>query len=328
MKNPLVLFSISSLRQAFQKWIPKLHAAMKSCLEMNKNDDGNNTYLDLKYFLDEPAFADVAYLTRMCFDCGVYGIESMKCFEDMSCDVTGGNDNTSSSSSLVVHDNVEMTDEKDMKNGSLNHVLPNSLETATEHEIGGCNSSISQEGVDEADQTTRAGGSILQSDESRSLNCTNVHEENFKVKTSDSEAKEGLDTTSTDINNFGDEPLTLSQHEVNGEALPNSKTDELSHEEATRNPSLPQRKQGSFNSATCCELVCLQCKDTTAFCRSPIEEVDKESSEQQENDRIRSKFLAYYFSLLDVKQLRRTLFMSRGDRRRTWKTFMDGLSGE
>ncbi|KAJ7369971.1 Hermansky-Pudlak syndrome 5 [Desmophyllum pertusum] len=134
VKNPLVLFSISSLCRAFEEWIPKLHGATKSCLELNKNTDDNNTKIDLKYFLDGPAFADVSYLARMCFDCGVYGLEGMESFQDVFCHATSSSE-TLSSGSLVVQDNAEVTDVKD----DISNVLEsNASETVMEHEVDEC----------------------------------------------------------------------------------------------------------------------------------------------------------------------------------------------
>ena len=82
MKNPAVLFSINSLCKTLEEWIPKLHAATKSCFELNANWKDSNAEIELKSFLNEDVFGNVSYLTQMCFDCGVYGLEGLKCVED------------------------------------------------------------------------------------------------------------------------------------------------------------------------------------------------------------------------------------------------------
>lgn len=328
MKNPLVLFSISSLCRAFEEWIPKLHGATKSCLELNKNSDGNNTNIDLKYFLDGPAFADVSYLARMCFDCGVYGLEGMEPFQDVFCNATSSSE-TSSSGSLVVQDNAEVTDVKD----DISNVLESTaLETVMEHEVDECTPSTSHEDVETTDESIQAGfsdGSTSHSDAATSPSIsTNVDEESFKAKTLDSDSGDVLGNAAVDVNSGSVEPLKASPHEDSGTLYNSTDTSVFSHEELSSNPSLAQKKRSSLHSTPNCELICLQCKNGTAFCSIDIGEVNTESSAQQQIDSIRSKFLAFYFFLLDVKQLRRTLFMSRGDRRRTWNTFVDCLSGE
>lgn len=322
MKNPLVLFSISSLRQAFEEWIPKLHEAMKSCLELNKNSEGNDTKIDLKYFLDGPAFADVSYLAKMCFDCGVYGLEGMGSLHDVSCDATGSI-KTSSSSSLVVQDNEEMTDLNNLKDDEINVLLSNSSETVMEHEFNKCDPSSSYEGIETTDESTQASfsdGSTSHSDAPTSSSIsTNAEEESCKGDTLDSDSKEELGVVvNVAVNSDTVEPPKVSPHEVN----------ETLHKSTNNTSSLHNENSSNGHSAPNCEPICELCKNGTAFCRSCSGEVDTQSSVQQENDSIRSKFLAFYFFLLDVKQLRRTLFMSRGDRRKTWNTFVDCLSGE
>lgn len=78
-----MLFSISSFCKVLEEWVFKLYVVMKSCYEFNKNIDKNNIKVDLKLFFDEFVFGDVVYLIRMCFDCGVFGVEGMVCLEDL-----------------------------------------------------------------------------------------------------------------------------------------------------------------------------------------------------------------------------------------------------
>ncbi len=322
MKNPLVLFSISSLRRAFEEWIPKLHGAMKSCLELNRNIEANDTKIDLKYFLDGPAFADVSYLARMCFDCGVYGLEGMESLQDVSCDATSSA-KTSSSSCLVVQDNAEMTDLNNLKDDELNVLLSNASETVMEHGLDKSGPSSSHEDIETTDASTEAGFSqelTSESDAPTSYSIsTNVEEGSCKGNTLDSDSKEELGVAvNVEVNGDVVQPLKASPHEVN----------EMLHKSTNNTSSLHNKISSNGHSAPNCEPICWLCKNGTAFCRRDIGEVDTESCAQQENDSIRSKFLAYYFFLLDVKQLRRTLFMSRGDRRKTWNTFVNCLSGE
>lgn len=114
----------------------------------------------------------------------------------------------------------------------------------------------------------------------------------------------------------------MSPNEINKTQDKSSNISATSLEEMSSNTLLARKSQTTFLSTPNCEPMCGLCKNGTAFCGSDIE-----SSVEQENDSIRSKFLADYFFLLDVKQLRRTLFMSRGDRRKTWNTFVECLSG-
>lgn len=322
MKNPLVLFSISSLRQAFEEWVPKLHGAMKSCLQLNKSNEGNNATIDLKYFLDGLAFADVSYLARMCFDCGVYGLEGMESLQDVSSDAIS-NAKTSSSSSLMVHDNTEMTDLKNLKDDELNVLLSNSSETVMKHELEKCDSSSSHDGIETmTDELTEAGfsdGSTSHSDApTSSLISTNVEERSCKGDTLDSDSKEELNVAVVEKNGDIVEQQKVSLHGVNGSLNKSTNDTSSQHNEISSNAL----------STPTCEPICGLCQNGTSFRRRDNGEVNTQISAQEKDDSVRSKFLAYYFFLLDVKQLRRTLFMSKGDRRKTWKTFVDCLSSK
>lgn len=315
MKNPLVLFSISSLRQAFDEWIPKLHRAMKSCLELKNNNDGNNSKIDLEYFLDGPSFADVSYLTRMCFDCGVYGLKGMEPLLDVSCDAIS-NEKTSPLTSLVVEDNIEMTDVIYSKDYASSVVVSNSSEIVKEDEVHECDSSSLVEGFEATDESKQVGSSdecALHVDESTSPSSRTVAEESCKG---------GPLNIDSDVNPDIVEQLEVSPDDINRTQHESSGISATSLEEMSSNTSSARKIQATFHSKPDCEPVCELCKNGTAFCGN-----DTESSVEQENDSTRAKFLAYYFFLLDVKQLRRTLFMSRGDRRKTWNTFVECLSG-
>lgn len=320
MKNPLVLFSITSLRRAFEEWIPKLHGAMKSCIELNKNNDENNSNIDLKYFLDEPAFADVSYLTRMCFDCGVYGLKGMESLLNVSCDAISS-EKTSLRSSSVVEDSVEMTNVTNSKDDVSSILVPNSSETVKEDEARECESSSLHEGFEATDESTQAGfsdGSTSHIDEPTSPSIsTSVVD---KRSTGDALKSDSGDVA--DVNRDIVEQLKVSPNEINKTQDKSSNISATSLEEMSSNTLSARKSQTTFLSTPKCEPMCGLCKNGTAFCGS-----DFESSVEQENDSIRSKFLADYFFLLDVKQLRRTLFMSRGDRRKTWNTFVECLSG-
>jgi len=320
VKNPLILFSISSLRQAFEEWIPKLHAAMKSCLQLNINSDANNTKIDLKYFLDEPSFADVSYLTRMCFDCGVYGLKGIESLLDASCDAISS-EKASSRTSSVVEDNIEMTDASNSKDDVSSIVVSETSEKVKEDEARVCDSSSLVEGHEATDESTQAGSS----DEFAShidkpippSISTNVMEESCKGSTLKINPADVVD-----VNRDFVEQLEVSADDINGTRHKSSDISATTLEEISSNASSARKSQATFHSTPNCEPICGLCENGTAFCDSNIE-----SSVEQENDSIRAKFLAYYFFLLDVKQLRRTFFMSRGDRRKTWNTFVECLSG-
>lgn len=329
MKNPLILFSISSLCKAFEEWVPKLHAAMKSCLDLSKNHEGNNDNIDLKYFLDGPAFADVSYLARMCFDCGVYGLEGMESLQEVSCDGLSSA-KQSSISSLEARENTEMTDLNNFKDGELNVLVSNSSDM--ELKFDKCDASSSHEGIvitEEPSEASISDGSTTHTEAVNSNSIsTNVEEENCKGNTLNGDSTEIPAVTVVEVNSEIIEPPKITPHEVNATLPKYSNNTSSSHKEISSDVlSTNKSQESSFNSAPNCEPICGLCKSRSAFFRSDIGEANTESSTQHENDSIRSKFLAYYFFLLDVKQLRRTLFMSRGDRRMTWNTFVNCLSG-
>ena len=319
VKNPLILFSISSLRQAFEGWIPKLHGAMKRCLELNRNNDANNSKIDLTHFLHEPSFADVSYLTQMCFDCGVYGLKGMESLLHVSCDAIS-NEKTSRTSS-VVEDNTEMTDAAQSKDNVSSIAVPKTSEIVKEDEAYECDSSSLVEGFEATDESTKAG----YSDECAShidepippSISTNVMEESCQERVRKSDSEDVVETNCDIVEQLEVSPddNKITQHK-------SCDISATSLEEMSSNASSARKSQATFYSVPKCEPLCGLCENGTAFYGK-----DNESSVEQENDIIRSKFLAYYFFLLDVKQLRRTLFMSRGDRRKTWNAFVECLSG-
>ena len=320
MKNPLVLFSISSLRKAFEEWIPKLHGAMKSCLQLNKNSDGNNSKIDLKYFLDDPAFADVSYLTRMCFDCGVYGLKGMESLLDVSCDATSSEERSLRSSS-VVEDNIEMTGVTNSKDDVSSTLVPNSSETVKEDEVHECDCSSLHEGFEASDESTQAGSSDGSTSYTDELTSPSISTSVVEVNCTGDALKSGSGDV-VDVHHDNVEQLKVSPDDINRTQHKSSDISATSIEEISSNALSAGKSQTTFLPAPNCEPMCGLCKNGTAFCGS-----DVESSVEQENDSVRSKFLAYYFFLLDVKQLRRTLFMSKGDRRKTWNAFVECLSG-
>lgn len=290
---------------------------MKSCLELNHNNDANNSKIDLTYFLDEPSFANVSYLTQMCFDCGVYGLKGMESLLDVSCDVISS-EKTSSPTSSVVEDNTEMTDVAQSKDNVSSIVVPKTSETVKEDEAHECDSSSFVEGFEATNESTKAGYSTSHIDEPIPPSIsTNVIEESCQGSTPKSDSGDVAEINCDIV-----EQVEVSPDDTKRTRHKSSDISATSLEETSSNASSAKQSQAAFYSVSICEHTCGLCENGTAFCGKA-----NESSVEQENDSIRSKFLAYYFFLLDVKQLRRTLFLSRGDRRKTWDVFVECLSG-
>ena len=284
---------------------------MKSCLELNRINDANNSKIDLTYFLDEPSFADVSYLTQMCFDCGVYGLKGMESLLDVSCDAISS-EKTSSLTSSVVEDNTEMTDVAQSKDDISSIVVPKTSETVKEYEAHECDSSSLVEGFKANDASTEAGYSASHIDESVPPSIsTIVVEESCQGSALKSDSGDIVEINCDIV-----EQLEVSPDDTDGTQHKSSDLSATSLDEISSNVSSARK------SVSKKEPMYGLCENGIAFCGK-----DNESSVEQENDSIRSKFLAYYFFLLDVKQLRRTLFMSKGDRRQTWKAFVECLSG-
>ena len=334
VKNPVILFSITSLCHVFEEWIPKLHKAMKSCLELSMNDNETNTEISLKYFLKETAFEDVSYLAQMCFDCGVYGLEGLQSLEDFSNNKKTMR-KTSSSGSLVEQENMQITDTGASKSYISDELVLNTSERALEQEFSECvPTSCDVERRDESSQfhlsTDDAQASSLHSDESTPLISINVVEEdNFNVKMWDEDFGENtLDIPAVNTNNDTIASLNTSPHEVH-RTMQNSADNTVSSlEEIPRDSLLAKDVSGGSGLGQSCEQMCWQCENGTAFCGRDNDKVRDKFLLQQNIDSIRSRFLSYFFFLLDVKRLRCTLLMSRGDRRKSWRTFVDSISGE
>ena len=293
---------------------------MKSCLELNHNNDANNSKIDLIYFLDKPSFANVSYLTQMCFDCGVYGLKGMESLRDVSCDAISS-DKTSSRTSSVVEDNTEVTDVAQSKDDVSSIAVPKTSETIKEDEARECDSSSLVEGFEVTNESTKAGysdESVSEIDEPVApLVSTNVMEDSCQERAVKSDSGDVAEINCDIV-----EQLEVSPDDTNRTQHKSSDISATSLEEISSNTSSARKSQATLYSVPNCEPLCGLCENGTAFCGK-----DNESSVEQENDSIRSKFLAYYFFLLDIKQLRRTLFLSRGDRRKTWDAFVECLSG-
>ena len=328
MKNLVVLFSIRNLCRMFEDWIPKLHEATKSCFELNTNNNGSNSEIDLKSFMSGSAFHDVSHLTQMCFDCGVYGVEGLESLEDAHSQTKI---TSKTYPDVVLQDIREITDLGGSREGHSNEIASKTSETTMDHEFVEC-VPVSRAGVMGAGESNQvqlslgnADSFILDNDSSTPLSTnTEVEEGNSNEKASDEDSVETTLTLAvTDINNDCTEPPKASSHVKT--SIDNSIS---SREEMFRSPLSAQDPTSSLHSAQGFERVCWHCETETAFCKSNGMEGTDEFSVQMKNDSIRSRFLSYYFFLFDVKRLRRTLFMSKGDRRKTWSSFMDCLSGE
>lgn len=326
MKNPAVLFSINSLCKTLEEWIPKLHAATKSCFELNANWKDSNAESELRSFLNGDVFGNVSYLTQMCFDCGVYGLEGLKCVEDAQ----NVAENTNKlSSNLEIQDSKENANVEDPSECELDDIafdaapeqIPkvsesgstpsrigvesiggsspievpsaseNALATKTDASTSRSTSSESEEKKQELNDTSEDGGEVASAVPLSACDRDVVHRQNFVAETSASGSfpsnVEKPETVTAQSNTFRSQPVAK------------------------------------------CERICQHCANKTAFFKPSDEmEDDNENSTQQQVDSHRAKFLSYYFFLFDVKRLRRTLHFIKGDKRKTWSIFIDSLSGE
>lgn len=320
MKNPAVLFSINSLCKTLEEWIPKLHAAAKSCFELNADWKYSNAEIELKSFLNEDVFGNVSYLTQMCFDCGVYGLEGLRCVENAQ----NVAENTNKlSPNLETQDskqnaNVELDDiafdaapeqiPKVSESGStpsrigvesmggsspieVPSASENALATKTDASTSRSTSSESEEKNQELNDTSEDGGEVASAVPLSACDREVVHQQNFVAETS-----------------------------ASGGFLSNGEKPETATAQSNTFRSQPVAK---------CERICQHCANKTAFFK-PSDEMDdhNENSTQQQVDSHRARFLFYYFFLFDVKRLRRTLHFIKGDKRKTWSIFIDSLSGE
>lgn len=287
----------------------------------------------MKSFMSGSAFHDVSYLTQMCFDCGVYGVEGLGSLEDAHSQTKI---TSKTVPDVVLQDSQEITDVGGSREGHSNEIASKTSETSVDHEFAEC-VPISREGVMGAGESNQvqlplgnADGFILDNDSSTSRSSnTEVKEGNSNEKASDEDSVETtLPLDVPDINSDCTEPLKASSHEENATVKTSTDSSISSHEEMFKHSLSAQDPTSSLHSAHSWEWVCRQCENKISFCKSDGMEGTDETSAQMKNDNIRSRFLSYYFFLFDVKRLRRTLFMSKGDRRKTWGTFMDCLSGE
>lgn len=323
MKNPVVLFSITSLCCVLEEWIPELHEAMKSCLEMTDGDDSG-----LKRFLSATAFEDVSYLAQMCFDCGVYGGEGLQSFEDVVRS-KGTTTKTPLSGFPVEQDKSETNDvvilisddtNKPKSNRGSDQLASESIPTSH----GDVRATKSSEGH------LLSGGtnpSSLSTGEFSppSIRLSVVKDENFDAETADEESgKNTLDTLGENAKRQTDKPLNRMLGDSN--KSPQSSVDETvsAPTEMSQNAILSQDSSRGLQSLQSYERICVQCENGTTFFENNGEQV----YDTNFDDETRSRFLSYHFWLMDVRRLRRALLMSKGERKKTWSTFMGCLSGE
>lgn len=328
MKNPVVLFSITSLCRVLEEWIPKLHQAMKNCLEMaNRADSGSNDN-GLKGFLSATAFEDVSYLAQMCFDCGVYGSEGLQSFEDVVRS-KGTTTKTPLSGFPVEQDKSETNDVVILISNDTNKPESNresdqldSESIPTSH--GDVRATKSSEGHLPSSGTNPVSLSTGEFSPP-SIRISVVKDENFDAETADEESGESTsDTLGENTKRQTDKPLNRMLGDLN--KSPQSSVDETvsSPTEMLKNAILSQDSSSGLQSLQSYERICVQCENGTTFFENNGEQV----YDTNFNDETRSRFLSYHFWLMDVKRLRRALLMSKGERKKTWSTFMDCLSGE
>lgn len=328
MKNPVVLFSITSLCRVLGEWVPKLHEAMKSCLEMTDRDDSGSNDNGLKRFLSATAFEDVSYLAQMCFDCGVYGSEGLQTLVNVV-----RSKRTTSKTSLsgfpVEQDKSETTDvvilisddaDKAESNRESDQLASESIPTSH----GDVRATKSSEGHLPSAGTNPSSLSTGEFSPP-SIRMSVVKDKNFDAETADEESgKNTLDTLGEDAKRQTDKPLNRMLGALN--KSPQSSVDETvsAPTEMSQNAMLSQDSSSGLQSLQRYERICVQCENGTTFFENNGEQV----YDTNFNDETRSRFLSYHFWLMDVRRLRRTLLMSKGERKKTWSTFMDCLSGE
>ena len=323
MKNPVVLFSITSLCRVLEEWIPKLHEAIKSCLEMTDGDDSG-----LKRFLSATAFEDVSYLAQMCFDCGVYGSEGLQSFEDVVRS-KGTTTKTPLSGFPVEQDKSETNDvvilisddtNKPKSNRESDQLASESIPTSH----GDARATKSSEGHLSSAGTNPSSLSTGKFSPP-SIRISVVKDENFDAETADEESgKNTLNTLGENAKRQTDKPL----NRMLGDLIksPQSSVDETvsAPTEMSQNAILSQDSSSGLQSLQSYDRICVQCENGTTFFENNREQV----YDTNFNDETRSRFLSYHFWLMDVRRLRRALLMSKGERKKTWSTFMGCLSGE
>ena len=321
MKNPVVLFSITSLCRVLEEWIPNLHEAMKSCLEMTDRDDSGSNNNGLKRFLSATAFEDVSYLAQMCFDCGVYGSEGLQSFED----VVRSKDTTTKTPLRgfpVEQDKPETNGDTDKPESNRESDQLASESVPTSH--GDVRATKTSEGHLPSAGTHPAslsrGGFSLPS-----IRLSVVRDENFDTETADEESgKNTLDTLGENAKRQTDKPLNRMLGDLN-ESTQSSVDETVSAPtEMSQNAILSQDSSSGLQSLQSYERICVQCENGTTFFENNGEQV----YDTNFDDETRSRFLSYHFWLMDVRRLRRALLMSKGERKKTWSTFMGCLSGE
>lgn len=328
MKNPVVLFSITSLCRVLEEWIPKLHQAMKSCVEMTDRDDSGSNDNGLKRFLSATAFEDVSYLAQMCFDCGVYGSEGLQSFEDVVRS-KGTTTKTPLSGFPVEQDKSETNDVVILISNDTNKPESNresdqldSESIPTSHgDVGATKSSEGHLLSSGTNPVSLSTGEFS----SPSIRISVVKDENFDAETADEKSGESTsDTLGENTKRQTDKPLNRMLGDLN--KSPQSSVDETvsSPTEMLKNAILSQDSSSGLQSLQSYERICVQCENGTTFFENNGEQV----YDTNFNDETRSRFLSYHFWLMDVKRLRRALLMSKGERKKTWSTFMDCLSGE
>lgn len=321
MKNPVVLFSITSLCRVLEEWILNLHEAMKSCLEMTDRDNSGSNNNGLKRFLSATAFEDVSYLAQMCFDCGVYGSEGLQSFED----VVRSKDTTTKTQLRgfpVEQDKPETNDDTDKPESNRESDQLASESVPTSH--GDVRATKTSEGHLPSAGTHPA--SLSRGKFSLpSIRLSVVKNENFDAETADEESgKNTLNTLGENAKRQTDKPLNRMLGDLN--ESPQSSVDETvsAPTEMSQNAILSQDSSSGLQSLQSYERICVQCENGTTFFENNGEQV----YDTNFNDETRSRFLSYHFWLMDVRRLRRALLMSKGERKKTWSTFMDCLSGE
>ena len=328
MKNPVVLFSITSLCRVLEEWVPNLHEAMKSCLEMTHREDSGSEDNSLKRFLSATAFEDVSYLAQMCFDCGVYGSEGLQSLVDVVRS-KGTTSKTSLSGFPVEQDKSETTDvdtlisddtDKPESNRESYQLASESIPTS-HGDVRATKSSeghLPSAGINPSSLSTNTFSPP-------SIRISVVKDENFDAETADEGSGENtLDTLGENANRQTDKPLNRMPSDLNKSLQSSVDNTVSSPTEMSKNSVLSQDSSSGVQPLQSYERICVQCENRTTFFKNSEEQV----FDTNFNDESRSRFLSYYFWLMDVRRLRRTLLMSKGERGKTWSTFMDCLSGK
>ena len=301
MKSPKVLYYPEQLSETLNEWIPHMDKAIFVCDNLGFSQGKE---INLKTFLEEDDCSVFTSLLHMCLDTGIYGQAAMAARDSTIV-------SPDQSKNKIVSGETKFSIPEDSDSVAVSHSLSEDQQDIS-HEVS--------DGSDRAHKTGQDGQMGV-------------------AQTSSRDAVEDSDKVNSNLCD-----KVIVQEETNCACLENrekidgrSSCDSKAEMACTSEPDTWTESSQQLNLLSdvhsrvpwrCSWCVMPPVEEVSRMCWQGLKLNTSKIKEQIRADCERAQFVERFFSLLDLKKLRRTLRLLRGYKHNTWQTITSCLQGK